>query len=55
MVVGHLVTRFERGESEHKDLIISYAQHERELQVRPLFETNDSTHRIRPATFISAD
>jgi hypothetical protein len=55
MVMGHLVTRFECGESEHKDLIISYAKHERELQVHTLFETNDSTHQIRPATFISAD
>ena len=33
MVVSHLVHRYEGGETEHKDLILAYAEHERRLQV----------------------
>jgi hypothetical protein len=33
MVVGQLVHRYERGETEHKDLILAYAEHEQQLQV----------------------
>jgi hypothetical protein len=33
MVMGHLVHRFEGGEIQHKELILSYARHERQLQV----------------------
>jgi hypothetical protein len=33
MVMGHLVHRFEGGETQHKELILSYARHERQLQV----------------------
>ena len=35
MVVGHLVHRYELGEDQHKDLILSYARHEQKLQVCP--------------------
>jgi len=39
MVMGHLVHRYECGEIRHKDLILAYAAHERQLQVR-----SDSNH-----------
>ena len=31
--MGHLVRRFEEGETQHKDLILAYALHEQRLQV----------------------
>jgi len=33
--MGHLIHRYERGETKQKDLILSYAKHERQLQVHP--------------------
>ena len=35
LVMGHLVHRFEQGETRHKDLILAYALHEQRLQVFP--------------------
>jgi glucoamylase len=34
MVMGHLVHRYEQGETQHQELILAYALHEQRLQVR---------------------
>ena len=50
--MGHLVHRFEEGETQHEDLILSYAKHEQQLQVSSAaILTHDSTHQIHQATF----
>lgn len=33
MVMGHIVHRYQRGETQYRDLILAYAKHEQRLQV----------------------
>jgi len=33
MVLGHIVHRYQRGETQYRDLILAYAKHEQRLQV----------------------
>jgi len=44
MVMGHLVHRFEKGETQHKDLILAYALHEQQLQVLHFDDPSNSEH-----------
>lgn len=53
MVIGHVVHRFEKGETQHKDLILAYTLHEQQLQVLPFDDSSklSRTLQTRRGTF----